>query len=98
MGHRTGIGPGKFPVRTAEEILALIESVEANAKFKGLNEDALIIKHISAQKGPVVWHYGRLRRRKQKNTHIEIIVQEAEKKAKEDKTAKKENKKNEAKQ
>ena len=63
-GHKKGIGPGKYPQKAAGEILKIIESVEANAQFKGLNTSELIIKHISAQNAGNTWRYGRHRRRK----------------------------------
>ena len=75
-GHKKSIGPGKYPKKVSSEILKLIESVEANAQFKGLNTSNLSIKHISAQKGPKQWHHGRQRRRQMKRTHIEIVVEE----------------------
>ena len=75
-GHKKGIGPGKFPVRTSEEIVKLLESVEANAQFKGLDTGKLVIKHICANKAAKSWHYGRQRRRKMKRTNIDIIVEE----------------------
>ncbi|MBS3156018.1 50S ribosomal protein L22 [Candidatus Woesearchaeota archaeon] len=73
--HRPGIGPGKYPIKTSKEILRLVESAEANAQNRGLSTN-LVIEHISANKAPLQWHYGRKRRRKQKNTHLKIIVKE----------------------
>lgn len=81
-GHKPGMASGKYPQRASEEILALIEAVESNAQFKGLNTSDLIITHISAQDAGNVWRYGRHKRRKQKRTHIEIIVEESRKEAK----------------
>jgi len=79
-GHKRGIGAGKYPVNAAKEILKIIEAVEANAQFKGLNTSNLQICHISAQNAGNVWRYGRHRRRKMKRTHIEVVVKEGEKK------------------
>jgi len=75
-GHKKGIASGKFPVKAATEILKLLDNIEANAQFKGLNTSNLIINHILAQKGGNVWRYGRVRRRKMKRTNIEIVVEE----------------------
>jgi len=75
-GHKTGIGPGRYPVKTSEEIVKLLESVEANAQFKGLDTSKLIIKHICANQASKSWHYGRQRKRKMKRTNIDIIVEE----------------------
>ena len=75
-GHKKGIGPGKYPVKASREILKLLESIEANAQFKGMNTSNLIICHMSAQNAGNQWRYGRHRRRKMKRTHIEIAVKE----------------------
>lgn len=82
LAHKTGIGPGRFPVKTAFEIKNLLESIEANAQFQGLNTANLVVMHASAKKAPGAYHYGRKRRRKMKRATIEIVVQEtkAEKK------------------
>jgi large subunit ribosomal protein L22 len=76
VGHKRGIGAGRFPVSTCKEILSLLESAEANAQYKGLNTGTLIIKHISAQKAAGQWHYGRHFRRRMKRCNIEIVVEE----------------------
>lgn len=79
IGHKRGIAAGRYPVKASKEILKLLEDVEANAQFKGLNTSALIIKHISANKAAIQWHYGRRRRRRMKRTHIEVVVEETKK-------------------
>lgn len=77
LAHKTGIGPGRFPVNTSKEIKKLLESVEANAQFQGLSTANLIITSAVVQKAPVAWHYGRQRRRKMKRATIEIIAKES---------------------
>lgn len=76
LGHKKKIGPGRYPVNTSKELIKLLESVEANAQFKGLNTSNLVISHISAHKAGKSWHYGRKSRRKMKKTNIEIIIEE----------------------
>jgi len=97
LGHKRGkIGAGRYPLKTCIEIKKIVESAEANAQFKGLSASTLYIKHISPQKGPDSWHYGRQRRRLMKRCHIELIVEEKESKKvkpKEKKTKKEEGKK-----
>ncbi|MFH0977957.1 MAG: 50S ribosomal protein L22 [Candidatus Woesearchaeota archaeon] len=78
-GHKPGIGPGRYPIKTCKEIKVLLERLEASANQKGLETKSLIISHISAQQGGKQWHYGRQRRRMQKRAHIEIVAQEARK-------------------
>ena len=82
VGHRPGkMAAGRYPIKSSREILALLNSIEANAQFKGLNTSNLIITHINAHKASTPPHYGR-RRRQTKRTHVEIIVEEkVEKKA-----------------
>ncbi len=89
-GHKKGMMAGKYPQKAAKEIFKLIESIESNAQFKGLNTSDTIIKHISAQKGGNAWRYGRFRRRKAKRTNIEIVIEEG--KSKKNKDIKKEQK------
>jgi large subunit ribosomal protein L22 len=74
VGHRPGMGPGRYPIKAVEKILYILNNVENNAKQKGLDIDALIIKHASAQKGYQRLRYGRKPRRSAKRTHVEIVV------------------------
>ena len=76
LAHKKKIGPGRYPEKVCEEILRLLNQVEANAQFKGLSTDDLIISHIKADKASTPWHYGRQRRRKMKRTHVEVVVTE----------------------
>ena len=80
LGHKKGIGPGRYPGKASKEFIKLIESAEANAQFKGLNTSNLLISHISAHKSSKSWHYGRQSRRKMKRTNIEIVIEEKSKK------------------
>ena len=74
-GHKRGaIGAGRYPQKTAKEILKVLDSVEANAQAKGLNSNDLKIIQLIANKASTPWRFGRKRRRKTKRTHIEIIV------------------------
>jgi len=81
MGHKHGIAAGRFPVSACSQILKLLQSVEANAQFKGLSTAGLIVRHASAQKGPTAYHSGR-QRTKAKRTHIELVVEEKKQEAK----------------
>lgn len=89
VGHKRKIAAGRYPKKASTEILNLINHVEANAQFKGLNTGNLVITHINANKASKVMHFGRKRSRKAKRTHVEIIVQEkADEKSKEKKESK----------
>jgi large subunit ribosomal protein L22 len=54
--HRRGegFGPGKYPVQSAKCMLKVLESAEANAEYKGLDKDRLVISHASAYQGTVI--------------------------------------------
>ena len=103
VGHKKGIMAGRYPKKTSTKILDLINHVEANAQFKGLNTANLVITHINANKASKVAHFGRKRSREAKRTHVEIVVQEktdkktSVKKDKEVKSDKKETKVQESK-
>ncbi|MHB8634519.1 MAG: 50S ribosomal protein L22 [Thermoplasmatota archaeon] len=54
--HRrgTGFGPGRYPVQVAKEFLKILTSLEANAEYKELDKERLVITHASAYQGEVV--------------------------------------------
>ncbi len=75
-GHKTNIGPGRYPIKTSAAIIKVLDDVKQNAKNKGLDLGKLTILHIAANKGAKSYHYGRKRRRLMKRTHIEVVVAE----------------------
>ena len=93
VGHRRGIGPGRYPIKAASKILQLLNTVEANAQVKSLDTEILEIKHICAHLASRPMRYGRHRGRVSKRTHVEVVVQESpklkEKKPKKQKTVEK---------
>ena len=60
-GHKAGKGmaAGRYPVKTCQEILGVLKSVEANAQFKGLSTANLVISHICANEAARPFHHGR---------------------------------------
>ena len=76
LSHKKKTGPARYPKKASKELIKLIENVEANAQFKGLNTSNLVITHISAHKAGKSLHFGRKSRRKMKRTNIEIVVSE----------------------
>ena len=87
IGHRKGEAKGftksgRYPMRTLEAFMELLETVKANADYKGLDSDNLLIMHMFASQGFSRISYqnqGRIsgKRRQKKSTHLEIIVMEA---------------------
>lgn len=55
IAHRRGegFGPGKYPVKVCQQFLKVLESAEANAEYKGLDTETLVITHASAYQGTV---------------------------------------------
>jgi large subunit ribosomal protein L22 len=76
VGHKPGMAAGRFPVKSATQILALIKSAEANAQVKGLNTANLYIVHVNAQRAARPMHQGRQRGTATKRTHVELVLQE----------------------
>jgi large subunit ribosomal protein L22 len=74
VGHKPGIAAGRYPQIASKEILALLNSVEANAQHKGLGAD-LYITHMNAHRAPPGPRAGRTPG-EAKRAHVEIIVEE----------------------
>ncbi len=75
-GHRSGGGPGGYPVKAAEEVLKLVESAESNAEHEGLNTASLEVQNVISNQGPTFRTPKRHRGRSPKTAHIKIIVGE----------------------
>lgn len=93
LGHKKKIGPARYPKKASKGFIKLIENVEANAQFKGMNTSNLIIAHVSAHQSSKAWHFGRKTRRRMKRTNIEIIVEEKVKRTESKKESKNEEQK-----
>ena len=77
VGHRKGsIGPGRFPLKASSAVLGLLEEVEANAEYKGLNTENLIISHIAANRGHVQQGRFKGRAHNTPTTNLEVVVKE----------------------
>ena len=87
VGHKPGQAQsftktGRYPKRCCQAFLGLINSVKANADYKGLDADNLVIQHVFASQGfRRVGHQsqGRIagKRHRKKSTHLEMVVREA---------------------
>ena len=84
LGHRHGLekaSAGRYPVKTAQKILRVIEGAEANAENKGLDVDRLRIFHAAAYPGLKIKRFtprahGRSSPKYETTTHIEIVLDE----------------------
>lgn len=81
IAHRRGegFGPGKYPVKVCQHFLKVLESAEANAEYKGLETEGLVITHCSAYQGTVLKAFmpraqGRATPKYERTCNVEIIV------------------------
>ena len=72
-GHKSGGGPGKYPVKASKEML---EQAESNAVNEGLNENNLKVGNVITNQGPSMRTPKRHRGREIKSSHIKMIVEE----------------------
>lgn len=85
VGHRKGLEgwpTGRYPVKAANQILKVLENAEANAEYKGMDTDKLVIEHISSHRGVVIRGaipraFGRVTPFNTPTTHIQIVLEEA---------------------
>lgn len=85
VGHRKGQNgwpSGRYPVKAAAEVLKVLNNAEANAEYKGLDTEKLVIEHISSHRGVIIRGaipraFGRVTPFNTPTTHIQIVVQEA---------------------
>lgn len=82
--HRKGgMGSGRYPVQTAKCMLKVLESAEANAEYKGLDKDRLVITHSTAYQGTVIQAYtpraqGRATPHYNRLCNFEVVLTQAE--------------------
>jgi len=85
VGHRKGLKgwpSGRYPVKAASHILNVLENAEANAEYKGLDNEKLVIDHISSHRsiiirGVIPRAFGRVTPFNTPTTHIQIVLEEA---------------------
>ncbi len=76
--HAQTRGPGGYPVKVARHMLKLLESLEANAEFKGLDPDEVVIIHAAAHKARKIEKFierafGRATPYDKQLVHIEVV-------------------------
>ena len=72
---------GRYPVKVAKHILKVIRSAISNARYKGLDEEKLFIKHICATRGRIIKGYiprafGRATPFNEQTTNIQVVLEE----------------------
>lgn len=84
LGHKGGLQKqcvGRYPIKTAEKVLRVIQAAEANAENKGLDVDRLRIMHAAAYQGMKIKRFtprahGRASPKYDITTHVEIVLDE----------------------
>ena len=82
VGHRRGrMAAGRYPVRAASEILAVLINAENSAEDKGLEPDRMRIAHIATKKGRTIRGImpramGRATAKNTETVTVEIILEE----------------------
>lgn len=83
VSHKQGVGPGRYPKKAAAAVLGVIKSAVANAEYKGLNTDDMVVRTITASRGRVTpGHmaraHGRATEWNQDTVNLEVIIEEVE--------------------
>ncbi|MDY6769820.1 MAG: uL22 family ribosomal protein, partial [Candidatus Nanohaloarchaea archaeon] len=77
QSHRSGdMDSGRYPVKTAGEMLELLESAISNAEHEGMNPDDLRVTGVMVNQGDRMVTPKRHRGRKTKAAHVTIKVGE----------------------
>lgn len=71
---------GRYPQKAAKEILKVIKNLKANAEYKGLNIEELVIVHAQAKKGRAIVRYvprafGRAVPKRKQLTTVEFVAE-----------------------
>jgi len=88
LGHRHGVEKtfaARYPVKTAQKILQVLEGAEANAEFKGFDLERLRVLHAVAYPGMKLKRFtprafGRSSPKVKTLTHIELVLEQTEEK------------------
>ncbi len=83
VGHKSdpGVMAGRYPQKSARQFLKLIDNLEANAEYKGMDLDRLRIVNATSHKGVTVKRFtpramGRATPKNNVLTHVELVAQE----------------------
>ena len=72
---------GRYPEKTVTEIIKLLDNLESNAEYKGMDLDRLKIINATVHKGVVIKRIipramGRSTPKNDVLTHVEVVAQE----------------------
>ena len=83
VSHKQGVGPGRYPEKVAKAFLNVIQSAVANAEYKGLDVDSMVLRTITVSRGRTIpGHmpraHGRATQWDQNTVNLEVIIEEVE--------------------
>ncbi len=83
VGHKSdpGMMSGRYPQKTAKEFIKVLDNLESNAEYKGMDLDRLKIVNATVHKGVVIKRFtpramGRATPKNDVLTHVELVGQE----------------------
>jgi large subunit ribosomal protein L22 len=83
VGHKsdTGVMAGRYPKKAATEFLKLLDNLESNAEYRGMDLDRLKIINATTHKGRKIERFipraqGRATPKIDILTHVELVAQE----------------------
>ncbi len=83
VGHRSdpGMMSGRYPQKSAKEFIKVLDNLESNAEYKGMDLDRLKIINATVHKGVSVKRFtpramGRATPKNNVLTHVELVAQE----------------------
>jgi large subunit ribosomal protein L22 len=83
VGHKsdTGVMAGRYPQKAATEFVKLIDNLESNAEYRGMDLDRLKIINATVHKGRKIARFtpramGRASPKVDILTHVELVAQE----------------------
>ena len=83
VGHKSdpGMMAGRYPQKTAKEFIKVLDNLESNAEYKGMDLDRLRIVNATVHKGVIVKRFipramGRATPKNNVLTHVELVARE----------------------
>ena len=83
VGHKsdTGVMAGRYPTKAASEFVRLLDNLESNAEYRGMDLDRLKIINATVHKGRKIERFtpraqGRATPKIDILTHVELVAQE----------------------
>ena len=83
VGHKSdpGVMSGRYPEKSATEFIKLLDNLESNAEYKGMDLDRLKIINATVHKGVIIKRFtprafGRASPKNNVLTHIELVAKE----------------------